>query len=212
MKIFKISAIALLAMGFVACGGGEDSDSSDDLTESLDDLDEMLDDSDPNAWFEDGDDAYFTMSLPGHMESRYDLNQEASLQYGYVAEVGGEVLENYIIVLLETKEEIAGYELDVELDAMSYWEISANALGEDLDSYEIVTENPEVESINGMNCVISEMEGSMISEYGLVEVYYMLGVFEGENAFYQVLTWTILDQKSEFKADMKKMIKSFEEI
>jgi hypothetical protein len=108
---------------------------------------------------------------------------------------------------METKEEIASYGLDMEFDAMSYRDISVAALAEGLDNYEVLTTEPEVEKVNGMDCVKNEMRGSL----GEINVLYKLGVFEGEKAFYQVLTWCIEEQKATFASDMDKIIESFEE-
>ena len=59
-----------------------------------------------------------------------DLNPEAKIKYGEVKQQDGSVLENYLIVIPETHEEIAAYELDFEFDAKSYSEICVeNLLG-----------------------------------------------------------------------------------
>lgn len=208
MKLFKLSVVAVLALGMAACGGTREDEVEDmmnELNESLENLGN--DESSEGGWSTVEGDG-FEIDVPGHMEEMYDLNAEASLQYGYVAEVGSEVREHYLIVLMETKEEIASYELDMEFDAMSYRDISVESLRDGLDSYEVLTTEPKVETINGMDCVKNEMRGSL----GAVNVYYQLGVFEGENAFYQVLTWTVEEQKSYFVNDMEQSIDSFKEL
>jgi hypothetical protein len=206
MKLVKISALAILSLGFFACGSSEADTAKNDLTEALNELNET-DNSTSADWKTLNDNSYFSIQVPAHMAVESSLNAEASLQYAYVEQVGDAVKEHYMIVLMETHEEIESYDLDTEFDAASYGELSAENLGTGLDAYTIVTKNPEVKEVNGMDCVRYEMEGAM----GDVEVYYELGVFEGEHAFYQVLTWTILDQKPEFKSDMDKIINSFKE-
>jgi len=136
-----------------------------------------------------------------------DLNTSASNQYQYVEEIDGTTREHYLIVLFETHKEIKKYKLGYEFDAMSYWELAAQSLEGGLDTYEILTTNPEVETVNGMNCVKSEMRGAL----GNVNVFYKLGVFQGSNAFYQVLTWTIEKQKDIFNSEMDQIIGSFKE-
>ncbi len=208
MKILRLSAIALLSMGFFACGGGatgEDAETmADDVEQSLDGTDMS---SNSTEWMTNSDNEYFTVKVPKRMEAMRDLNAEASVQYGYVKEEGNQVKEHYLIVLMETKEEIASYGLDMEFDAMSYRDISVEALEGGLDTYEVLTKEPEIEKVNGMQCVKNEMRG----ELGDINVFYKLGVFEGENAFYQVLTWCIEEQKGEFGKDMDKIIESFKE-
>lgn len=148
---------------------------------------------------------YFTLYAPAYMEKSNDLNSEASLQLAYVEKVNEEVMELYTIVLVETKKEIASYNLEVELHALSYWELAVKSLEGSLTNYEVLTESPQVEKINGNDAVRSEMYG----ELGEVSVRYKLAVIEGKKAFYQVLTWTIDDQLAYFTKDMDKMLDNF---
>lgn len=182
MKTLKFGAIAFVLAGMVACKG------------------EM-------AWKTDSSTEWYTVDVPEHFEEMYDLNSDASTQYGYVEEVGGEVKEHYLIIITETHDEIASYDLGFDFDAESYSEIAVSSLEGGLDEYEVLTKNAKVEQVNGMDCVKNSMRGSL----GFVDVYYQLGVFEGETGFYQVLTWCIEDQKDEFKGDMDKIINSFKE-
>ena len=108
---------------------------------------------------------------------------------------------------METKDEIASYDLGFEFDAASYSELAVQSLEGGLDNYEVITKDAKVEQVNGMDCVKNEMKGSL----GAVSVFYKLGVFEGEKAFYQVLTWTIENQKEQFGPHMDKIINSFKE-
>lgn len=182
MKTLKFAVIAFVLAGLASCKG------------------EM-------AWKTDSATEYYTVDVPEHMEVMYDLNAEATTQYGYVKSVGGETKEHYLIVITETHDEIESYGLDMEFDAESYSEIAVSSLEGGLDEYEVLTKNPKVEQVNGMDVVKNQMRGSL----GSVDVYYQLGVFEGEHGFYQVLTWCIEDQKDEFKGDMDKIIDSFKE-
>lgn len=182
MKNLKFGIIAFLFLGLAACSG-------------------------EIKYKTDSSSGFYTIDVPERMETAFDLNSQAATQYEYVKDEGGVVKEHYLIILLETKEEIASYDLGFEFDAMSYGEIAVQSLEGGLDNYNILTKAPKVEQINGMDCVKYEMEGSL----GAVNVFYKLGVFEGEKAFYQVLTWTIKDQKEEFLPIMDKMIGSFKE-
>ena len=182
MKTLKFGALAFLFLGLAACSG-------------------------EIAWKTDSSSGFYTMDIPEHFEVMNDLNQQATSSFGYVNDEGGETKEHYLIVLMETKEEIASYGLGFDFDAMSYSELAVQSLEGGLDEYEVLTKNPKVEQVNGMDCVKSEMKGSL----GTTDVFYKLGVFEGEKAFYQVLTWTIADQKDEFGPHMDKIINSFKE-
>jgi len=205
MKLLKISALALMSVGFFACGGSEklSDDTKNELTEMLEEIESEV----PADWHTNSTNSYFDIDVPGNMEITSDLNQEASLQYKYFEEVGGEGRENYMIVLMETKDEIESYDLDEDFTALSYSAMAVEALRDGLDTYEVLTKSPKVEKVNGLDCVINEMHGSM----GDVNVFYKLAVFEGDKAFYQVLCWTIEEQKSDFIGTMDKIIHSFKE-
>lgn len=181
MKTLKFSALAILFLGLVACSG--------------------------EVAFKTESGNYYTVDIPEHFEVMNDLNSEATSQFGYVGKEGGETKEHYLIILMETKDEIASYDLGFEFDAASYSELAVQSLEGGLDNYEVLTKNAKVEQVNGMDCVKNEMRGSL----GAVSVFYKLGVFEGEKAFYQVLTWTIENQKEQFGPDMDKIINSFKE-
>ncbi len=211
MKTLKISAVLILSFGFFACGGSSEKEELEGMLEELRaELDQNVLDEETGLSLKTNN-AFFDIKIPDRMDIMTDLNAEASLQYGYVKEMGLEVKEHYLIVLMETKEEIETYDLDVEFDAMSYSEISVESLGNGLDEYNILTTNPEVEKVNGMDCVKSQMQGTLFGPQGNINVYYKLGVFEGDKAFYQVLTWCIEEQKGEFEADMDMIIESFVE-
>jgi hypothetical protein len=182
MKTLKFGALAFLFMGLAGCSG-------------------------EIAWKTDSTSGFYTMEIPEHFEQMDGLNEEATSSFGYINENTNPYEEHYLIVLMETKEEIASYDLGFEFDAMSYSELAVQSLEGGLDQYEVLTKNPKVETVNGMDCVKNEMKGAL----GDVKVFYKLGVFEGENAFYQVLTWTIEDQKDQFGPHMDKIISSFKE-
>lgn len=203
MKLIKISFASLMFLALAACGSSESDTTKNESTDSQKDEVETTD----SDWRTISTNSYFDIDIPTKMIIDPELNEEASVQYSYVEDVNGTVKELYMIVIMETKEEIESYELDMDFDALSYGELSVANLEGGLDTYEVLTKNPKIETINGLDCAKYEMAGSL----GAVGVYYKLGVFEGENAFYQVLTWTLEDQKSEFKGDMDKMIGSFQE-
>ena len=161
--------------------------------------------------FEEYEDELFTIDVPSGMVDMPGLNNDASLQYGYpldsVAEDLEPAKEQYLIVMLETKEEIASYGLDADFDALKYSEVSMEALQYNLEDFEIVSEEPEIKDRNGMQFVEIEMQGSV----GDLSVFYKLAVYEGENAFYQILAWCNLEDKDQFLPDMNRSIQSFKE-
>ncbi len=187
----------------------EDQETVEDLNDAIDSLDVEL--INP-LWKSETDDDFFKIELPGRMYSRDDLNDEASLQYGYVQDMGNQVLEHYVVVLLEPKDSIRQEEkehrLNLDFDVYSYNDFSVEGISGGLDSFVVFNPKPRARVINGMDCIINELRGNM----GDVGIYYELAVFEGERAFYQVLTWCIESQKQEFVDDMEKIISSFKEL
>jgi hypothetical protein len=153
------------------------------------------------------DDDYFYFEVPDYMQPMDDLNDAAQYQYGSVTPIGGKTMELYLLVIVETKEEIAGYNLGYELDALSYWNLAVKSLATGLDKIKILTKEPYIENRHDMTLTRGNLAGNL----GKVKVKYHLGVYEGDHAFYQVLTWTLSDQYEYYKADMEAMIESFRE-
>lgn len=79
---------------------------------------------------------------------------------------------------------------------------------EGYDTYEILTTEPMIETINRMDCAIYEIEATL----GDVSTYHMLAVFEEEMAFLSSSDPDLSDQKAEFKDKMTQLINSFSEL
>ncbi|MBI3136758.1 MAG: hypothetical protein HYZ14_18940 [Bacteroidetes bacterium] len=182
MKTLKIASLAFLVAGLAGCSG------------------EL-------AWKTDKNTGFYEIDVPERMQSTNELHAEASTQYEYISQEGADVKENYLIVLMETKESIDQLDLGFEFDALSYSELSIQALEGGLTSSEILTKDPKIEAVNGIDCVKIQMEGTANG----IDVFYLIAIFEGEKAFYQVVTWTLLEQKDEFLPIMEKMVASFKE-
>ncbi|MBK6524393.1 MAG: hypothetical protein IPG07_01915 [Crocinitomicaceae bacterium] len=203
MKLFN-TWMCFTTLGFlIACSETSGNSSDEPLSDTTSVTNEK-----PKEWFTVQADSLFQIDLPINMSEKKDLNTDASLEYAYMEKVGGVVKEHYVIVMADTKREIESYELSVEFDAMSFSQSALESVVEGYDTYEILTTEPRIETINEMDCVVYEIEAAL----GDVKTYHMLAVFEGELAFYQILTWTLSDQQSEFKDKMKQMIDSFSEI
>ncbi|MEX1002706.1 MAG: hypothetical protein WDZ35_11375 [Crocinitomicaceae bacterium] len=163
------------------------------------------------VWGVETDGEYFEIEIPKQMREEDSLNVEASLQYAYVEKVEGEVKENYIIVLVHDKKQLKTSS-KAEYTVASYNQLSVENLMEGKQSYEVLEKTDKIE-INGREAVVNEIKSGIQMKNGnILDVFYMLAVIEGEKAFYQILSWTLMNQKSDFKADMKRMIYSFKEI
>lgn len=212
MKLYQLAISSLLIAGLVSCGGAEEAEeATNNSVENL--LDELDLEEQEAGWEIQTDLEFCQMRIPNSMEEMPELNPLATIKFGSVEQSGDKVYENYVIVIPETYEEIEGYEFDFEFDLESYSDVCVDGMIEGLQSHEILTKDAEAEEINGLNAIVTELQGAIaVGEGQVVEIYYLMGVFKGENAYYQVLTWTLKDQKSKFKKDMEKMIRSFKEI
>ena len=173
---------------------------------------EQLENEVPNwEYKQDGD--LCEIEIPKRMEFMERLHPEANIKYAEVRKDTDRVYENYIMILPETHEEIASYELGFEFTIESYHQQHIKSIGSDMVKYTILTPNAKVEKINGMDAIVSEMQGTLaLKDSNLVDIYYMMGVVKGVKAFYQVLSWTVADQQGFYKRDMERMIRSFREI
>lgn len=148
----------------------------------------------------------YSFEVPEFMEASDELNSEASHQFEYVELIGKKTYEMYVIVLFETHEEIASYDLDEDFSASTYFDLAADNLTASLEKVQIVNRTP-MKDFNDMRLVKADIH----ARFGKVKIVYHLAVYEGQTAFYQVLTWTIADQFEYFKDDMYHIIESFKE-
>ncbi|MBK9191172.1 MAG: hypothetical protein IPM77_06460 [Crocinitomicaceae bacterium] len=208
MEWRSVCLLALAGFSMIACGGNNAEEES--LTDALEKLNEKLDEaSGPETeWQTIADDPAFTIDLPSRMKFEPSLNPDANLQYAFAEETDLGTKEHYVIVLVQYKDSIPDYDDESsEFSIEEFGNRASSDLGNSLDEYEIFTAEPEVEEVNGLSCIRYEMSGGM----GDVKIYYQIAVYKGDKAFYQLVTWTLENQKEEFKGDMDRMISSFKE-
>lgn len=209
--------IIFLAFNLVACSADEEVKDEESLTDVFNDLNneltELADESQKLLWTLQTDSVFCEIEIPNRMKEKPMLNQEASIKYGEIVEIDGKVFENYILVLPETFAEIESYDLDVELNTVNYHEICKEKLVEGLFDVVIIEESEEPIDLNGSDAIISIIEGKkMITEELTIAIYYELAVVQGEKGFYQILSWTLSDQKDKYADDMDRMTNSFKEL
>jgi hypothetical protein len=219
MKLYLIFSILLMSLVGVSCSADSESDDANNLV--VDEYQEMMDlmddvtssDAEKADWQD-----YFEMAVPAPMMQMDELNPTAIAQYGYVEEIeldttGSSIVkEHYLIVLMELKDSIAGYPVQRELDAMIYRNDAINALLGGNNGFKDLTEEPKVEDLHGFDCVRSELSRTIEGNNGKILLYYQMAIVEGNNAFYQILTWCVDEQRDDFEYEMEKIINSFKEI
>ncbi len=196
-----------VALFLSACGGAPEKEPSDE--DLMTELTELIGEPevDPNAWRIESDEKYCQLEIPGYMTAQTGLNPAAILQFGYIEKKQFDQFECYAIVMGENKDTIESYNKSgVEYDVTSYRQEVLKSFGSGLVQYEMLSAEPEIVQVNGMDCIKSEMNGILVTG---ASIYYQMAVFEGQNAFFQVLCWCIESQKAKFKGDMARIIDSF---
>lgn len=148
----------------------------------------------------------YELWVPKNLFKTKELNEDASLQYMNAFD------ELYVIVidenlrevneafagLYDSVETLAGFEIYVNLVSSSFF----NALS--LDTY------PEFNNttIHGMPARVARINAMSDGE----RVAYEYALVKGEDCYYQIITWTLADQREKMQQKMDKMIVSFKEI
>ena len=133
------------------------------------------------------------------------MNDDAVLQFK------NEFEELYLIVLEETKTDVAQYfpEIIEENDPEKRIELYADVLSEnyeanfDLENYS----GYMPKEINGASAI--EMTFNAVESKNGLNVFYYVTFIETDTHFYQILTWTLFNKKAEMMDSMEKMILSF---
>lgn len=158
---------------------------------------------------------YFSITIPQRMRTMEELNSDALLQFGYVEEVNSPTdptffYEHFLVVLMETKAEIAGYSVELHPELLSYHDHALELLRADREEFKVVEKEREAQQLNNLRVVQSE---AICPNYNETDTgHYFLAVFEGEKAFYQVLTWCPESQVAVFAPEINQFIRSFKEL
>lgn len=144
----------------------------------------------------------YAVELPSYLSESKQLNDDASLQYQNIFK------ELYIIVIDENKKEMESSLSDNGLD-----EIYSN----DFEGYtELLStnlaSNVEMKNKTEKDTLINSLQAKILKFEGEVEdfkVFYEVAYINGVDDYYQVMSWTLLDNKSNYEQTMDKMIHSF---
>jgi len=144
----------------------------------------------------------YVLQLPSYLSKTNDLNEDASLQYQ------NPFRELYIIVIDESKQEVEQAITVNELediysnDFNGYVELLTTSLENNI---EFKNKKEKDTVINSLEAKLFKFEGK-IEEY---EVFYEIAFVNGVSNYYQIMTWTLLNRRSDYEAVMDKMINSF---
>ena len=149
----------------------------------------------------------YSVAIPKSLSKVDFLHSDASLQYQ------NELIEFYTIVIDEPS-------VDFDTLVMQEADLRAN-YSPDLAGYAKLLKNnialtlkdgefSEIENvqINGLNAKLMHASGKIDG----IEVYYQLGFIQGKETYYQIVSWTELKRKEDYKKTMSAIISSFKEI
>lgn len=155
-----------------------------------------------------------SIEIPNYFVEMSDLNSEALLQYGYNDTVvdSTALLEQDAIYVTTS----VFYKMDLQRKLADTLEFSLMEFNDQfveniklaLDDARAEYEEPNINTHNGVKSLHNEIYGS----FGDDLVYYQIGLFETEIAYYQVLSWCLQDHLAKHKEEMFKMTTSFKEI
>jgi hypothetical protein len=151
----------------------------------------------------------YSIEVPDYMEATRELNSEASLQFMNTSR------EAYVIVIHESKDEFveAFREMEMFNEEQSILENYATFQKQTF-TYAIdeETQNDPIEylTINGLKAAVSVLAGSS-SEIPF-NIYYQFAFYEGKDTLYFLVAWTLSDNLSANKADLKTIAEGLKEL
>jgi hypothetical protein len=138
-------------------------------------------------------DGHSQVSIPSSWSAQDDLNEKADLQ------VANQALEQYLIVLTESKADL------VDTDLQAYSDLVRDGIVGAVTDAEI--SEPRRLTINGMPAIQYEVSGTV----DRLRVVYWLTAVEGRDHFHQVLGWTLGSQAEKNRAVILEVVESFQE-
>ena len=148
----------------------------------------------------------YSLSIPSFLTKVNNLNDDASLQYQHAWK------EFYVIAIDESKEEMQNaliendltetYKNNIEGYSKLIMDVFKDGLGNPYQSELIDT------TINKMPAKLTTLSGTVEG----IDVYYSIGIYEGKDSYYQVLTWTLKSKQYSYKTKMNKILYSLAEL
>ncbi len=148
----------------------------------------------------------YSLLIPAFLTRVNNLNVDASMQYQHAWK------EFYVIVIDESKDEMQEalvtngltdiYENNIEGYSRLVLDVFTESINYPKQSQIIDT------TINEMPAKLTTLEGKVEG----VDAFYSIGIYEGKERYYQVLTMTSQSKQDRYKSKMKKILYSLEEL
>lgn len=139
-----------------------------------------------------------SIKVPEYMTVAKDLNASAVLQYSNPKE------EMYLIVIADSKDEMKA--ANVTYTLQSYFDFAAKNIEGSVTNYKLTS--PKSKKIHGNDALVGEINGN----FNQYEVMYKIGTIETSKHFFQILTWTMGENRTKYGDDMTIMIESLKEL
>ncbi|CCG52608.1 Hypothetical protein precursor [Flavobacterium indicum GPTSA100-9 = DSM 17447] len=142
------------------------------------------------------------LSVPDYMTRTSGLNDDACLEFQ------NPVKEVYTIVIEDSKENLKLSEINYEgIDEFYDVVFKDLGVGENYSNRKLGT--PKKKTIG--NYTILYNECSLRDKELELNLYYVMGLVETPTSFYQVMSWTLLENKEKFKKDFENIIFTLKE-
>jgi len=142
------------------------------------------------------------LSVPEYMSRTSGLNDDACLEFQNA------VKEVYTIVIQDDKESLKLAELSYD-GIEEFYDIIFKELGvgENYQNRKVGT--PKKRTIGNYKYIINEC--SLRDKELEVDLYYVMGIVETPNSFYQVMSWTLSENKVKFKKEFENIVYTLKE-
>jgi hypothetical protein len=138
-------------------------------------------------------DGLFKLKIPNDWKTLKNLNEAASIQ------VGNLMKEQYLIVIVDMKEDFEG-------SLTEHVSITSQRIVTSANNAQI--SEPEYLYINGRQAIRYYITGTI----GRAKVEYIQTTIEGQQAYYQILAWTLPSRFEDASGVFEQVVQSFQEI
>lgn len=139
----------------------------------------------------------FSISVPDYLQETRGLNDAASFQYQ------NELKQAYTMVIDDSKSGLLSVGITFSSPEEYYRSIETFYLAEGDD----VTQALQYIAVNGQKAV----QISFVRHFDQVDLAYLMTVIETPNYFYQIVSWTTVENGNSLMPDFKKIAQSLKE-
>lgn len=142
------------------------------------------------------------LSVPEYMVRTSGLNDDACLEFQNA------VKEVYTIVIQDDKESLQLAELSYD-GIEEFYEMIFKELGVGESYVNRKLGTPNKKTIGAYKFMINDC--SLTDKELEADLYYVMGIVETPNSFYQVMSWTLLENKEKFKKEFENIVYTLKE-